>query len=347
MRTEDILIPGNRLFYHISNADGKVWLLPADGLRMGLQLYQPSGIKGRMLKRLFPLLHRFSPVRRVIHAEALHKVLIPLPTPWGEGLQYSIFGGTPSVHQKITIQFFRDNQLLGYAKVTDSEDVSSLFEHEQQLLYWLRQRGVTDIPECLECRELKGGLWYFLQNTVKTADSVSPSEYTRLHADFLKNLSEKTLAEMSFEDSDFANALSLLEGYLHGFPARMSDTLHQAIDEVRRHYDEKRVRFSAYHADFTPWNMFFMPAGRLYVFDWEYGRRSYPPMLDRYHFVIQQAIHVSHMEPPEIMRLIKGYDWYDDMDMRCYLLDMISRWTDREKGMITPDVRRWLELMPQ
>lgn len=344
---EDILIPGDRLFYHVSNADGKVWLLPAEGMRTGLQLYQPSGIKGRMLKRLFPLLHRLSPVRRVIHAETLHRSLISLPTPWGEGLQYSIFGGTPSVHQKITIQFFRDNLLLGYAKLTDSEDISLLFKHEQQLLDWLRQRGVTNIPECLECRKLDGGLWYFLQTTVKTADSVSPAQYTRPHVDFLKILSEKTLTEMPFEESDFAHTLSLLEGYLHDFPVRMSDALHKAVDEVHRHYDGTRVRFSAYHADFTPWNMFITPEGGLYVFDWEYGRRSYPPMLDRYHFVIQQAIHVSHLEPAEIMKLIKGYEWYDDMDMKCYLLDMISRWTDREKGKITPDVGRWLELLPQ
>ncbi len=365
MSIEDILTRGDRTFYRIANADGKVWLLPASGLRTALQLYQPSGRKGKLLKRFFPFLHRLSPVRRAIHAETIKASLIPLPTPWTDNLEYSIFGGTPSVHQKITIQFSRSNRLLGYGKLTDSEEVASLFFHEQKLLAWLKNRGIKNIPECLECCQTESGMWYFLQSTIKTSDCYSPAEYTPLHTAFLKDMAKKTLQAISFEDSDFDRALTTLEGYLPTFPEEMGHVIREAIANVRSHFGGKEVSFSAYHADFTPWNMFvYSPKQKkettgspvsetadkgldrgLYVFDWEYGQRSYPPMLDRYHFVIQQAIHVLHLGPDAILQNVQSYEWYDTMSLRCYLLDMISRWTAREKGQITPVVKQWTSML--
>ena len=70
--TEKILIndEGQR-FYRFANADGKVWIMPARHLRTAMELYQPSGRKGIMLKRWFPLLHRISVVRKKIHIETM------------------------------------------------------------------------------------------------------------------------------------------------------------------------------------------------------------------------------------------------------------------------------------
>lgn len=101
--------------------------------------------------------------------------------------------------------------------------------------------------------------------------------------------------------------------------------------------------FSAYHADFTPWNMF-VNDGRLFVFDWEYGCMSYPPMLDRYHFFVQQYIHVRHMSADEIYRNISEYAWYNGTQFRYYLLDVISRFVCRENGVISKDLVKMLEI---
>ena len=96
-------------FYRFANADGKIWLMPAKGLRMAMGLYQPSGRNGKLLKRWFPLLHRFSMVRKVIHAESLMCTLSDEPLLLLEklfcttNLEYAFFCGTPCVHQKITM----------------------------------------------------------------------------------------------------------------------------------------------------------------------------------------------------------------------------------------------------
>jgi hypothetical protein len=48
--------------------------------------------------------------------------------------EYSVFEGTPSVHQKITIQVWRGEKILGYVKLTESEEVGRLFEREASFL---------------------------------------------------------------------------------------------------------------------------------------------------------------------------------------------------------------------
>ena len=42
-------------FCHFSNPDGKAWIVPVKNMRVALNLYQPSGIKGKLVKALLPL----------------------------------------------------------------------------------------------------------------------------------------------------------------------------------------------------------------------------------------------------------------------------------------------------
>ena len=112
------------------------------------------------------------------------------------------------------------------------------------------------------------------------------------------------------------------------------------------------VEFGAYHADFTPWNMF-EEKGKLFVFDWEYAQMTYPPMLDRYHFFTQTAIFEKHWQEDEIMEYIqcaKG-NWINAEAYILYLLDIIARFTIREKGKVSGDVAHtmniWIELLKQ
>jgi hypothetical protein len=62
---------GGKRFYRFGNADGKYWIVPARGMRTALNLYQPSGIKGKMVKALLPCLHWIAPVRKAIKAQRL------------------------------------------------------------------------------------------------------------------------------------------------------------------------------------------------------------------------------------------------------------------------------------
>ena len=117
------------IFYSFANTDGKRWWMPARHMVVAMSLYQPSGAKGKLLKQYLPWLHWNPVVRKVLHAERMQLALGDelrelLERIFGlQGLEFAIFGGTPCVHQKITMQISRDSRILGYVKVTENKEI--------------------------------------------------------------------------------------------------------------------------------------------------------------------------------------------------------------------------------
>ncbi len=341
---DSITEPGNIKAYRITNADNKQWLLPVDGLSTALELYQPSGRKGKILKQWFPVLHRIPAVRNIAHASTVcvnlrSDILQMAEEAFGtDNLNYSIFGGTPSVHQKITIQFFKGTKIAGYCKLTDSTEVAKLFTHEESLLGKLSGSGIHGIPKCLGCATLADGIHTFIQSTIKTRHSYSPCRWQPEHQQFINQLANNTSLTLSFENSDFGRSMISLHNRIETIPHPFRSTIGSALEKLIELYSGETSQYSAFHADFTPWNMF-VERGKLFVFDWEYGASSYPPKLDRYHFHIQQSLHVSHSEPMAALSGIRSMNWFDPYMLRIYLLDIISRFTRREPGEFPPQLQ--------
>ena len=292
-----------RLFYAFSNADGKRWLMPARNMRTAMNLYQPSGRHGKLMKGLFPLLHHIPIVRNAVYAKKIRcdlnedfkQLLVKLFHE--EELEFSIFFGTPCVHQKIT------------------------------------------------------DIYLFVQTTTKTQQSKVPHEWSDLHEAYLKELQLKTQQTLPFEESDYYQTLKDLESHLDWLPLFIDKSLiTETIIRIAKKFSGKYVIFSAYHADFTPWNMF-VENGHLFVFDWEYARMTYPPMLDRYHFFTQTAIFENFWQGNDIVAFLQSKEsaWVDKDAYTLYLLDIIARFTLREKGSINGDIARsmriWNEIL--
>lgn len=346
-------------FLSFANADGKRWLMPVRHMRTAMNLYQPSGAKGKLVKRYLPWLYWNPVALRVLRAERMRlslsdKFRLLLERTFGErDLEFAVFCGTPSVHQKITLQVSRGNRILGYVKVTESTEIYGIFEHEKKILDTLHDQGVANVPQCLYCGTLDCGAHVFIQTTIKTAHSKVVHEWTELHSRFLDMLALRTQKRLDFGDTDFCHDLDNLENRLH----LLDDVnpLKKAITEVRSRYTDKEVTFSAYQADFTPWNMF-VEKGDLFVFDWEYARLSYPPRLDYFHFKIQTAIFEEHLPAHKIYdRFTAEADTlnrlYSDSEFsfKCYLLAIILLYVSREKEAITNTTRErisfWTELL--
>ena len=334
---------GGKRFYRFGNADGKYWIVPARGMRTALNLYQPSGIKGKMVKALLPCLHLLSPVRKAIKAETvncrlnseLHSLLCKVFDV--QEIEFAIFEGTPCVHQKITMQLSQGNRILGYCKLSTSNDIKELFEKESDTLDRLCKSGVTGIPKALHCGTLNNGMHIFVQSTEKQASSRVIHEWSALQEVFLAQLHEKTKTVLPFEKSDYYTTLSALEQHLEWLPQNIDHgVVSKATATIKEKYCGKKVEFCACHSDFTPWNMF-ANGKKLFVFDFEYAGMSYPAGLDRYHFFTQTAVFERHWGAEEIIAYI-GSDagkWIDRQLYAMYLLDIISRFTMREGGKVT------------
>lgn len=341
-----------RRFYRFSNADGKTWIMPDRNMRVAMNLYQPSGRNGKLVKALFPRLHRFSFIRRVIHAQTEHyRLSDEMEQLLGrlfqeKEIEFSVFGGTPCVHQKVTMQISKGNRILGYCKATVNDEVAALFRSEAELLETLCQKGMENIPVCLFCNKLSNGLNLFVQTTAKTYRSKVVHEWGKLHDDFLLRLHQKSATIVQFEETDYFQTLAAFQKHIGWLPESVDkELIDSTLQRVLSEWRGKEMECSAYHADFTPWNMF-SEGGRLFVFDWEYARMTYPPMLDRYHFFTQTSIYEKHWQGCDFATFMRSSqsNWIDPKAYTLYLLDVIARFTLREKGNVKEDMARSMKI---
>lgn len=338
-------------FIRFSNADGKAWVVPVRSMQTALNLYQPSGVKGKLVKSFLPYLHWIPLVRGIIKAESLQIKLeerieaLLCQTLGVESFEFSIFEGTPSVHKKVTIQISQGTKILAYCKLSNSPDVVSLFKHEQNILNTLHEKGVNNVPECLYCGEVsaESDTTIFVQSTIKTNRSQVVHEWRAAQQQFIEDLHQKTKERVPFAESDFAKSLTLLDRYLCKLSPENQEIISDAIKHIRAVYSGGEVEFSAYHADLTPWNMFF-ENGELFVFDFEYSQMSYPPYLDWFHHFTQTAIFERHLTPEQIAAEFQSCKIANSNTLyRAYLLDVISRYIYRERGDISRNTMENIE----
>lgn len=347
---------GSNTFYTFSNADGKRWLMPAKNMRTAMNLYQPSGIKGKGMKALFPYLYRLGVVNKAVGAEKKRYELVPeleklLCRLFGTGdIEFSIFCGTPCVHQKITMQISKGARILSYAKFSDNDEIKHIFRQEQETLDYLEQKGVTSVPRCLYSGEWRDGLGLFVQTTTKTRHSSTDHRWNEREMAFLEELHEKTKQHIPFEETEYYRDLCLLCEEMNNLPGFETRPIVEGVSKVLNFYVHREVVFSFYHADFTPWNIY-VEKGRLYAFDFEYAKRTYPPYLDYFHFFTQTAIFEEHLGADGIWKLfqhdkerLQSLFGNPDLAYTSYLLGIIAHYVKREKGVFTGDVQRNMKL---
>lgn len=351
----------NRKYLKITNKDGKVWLMPKQHMKTGLELYQPSSKKGMLLKRWLPWLYWLKPLMGKMGMSDIEYVMDPqihhiIEKEFNQDdVEYSVFEGTPCVHQKTTIQIFKGENILGYCKVTKNPELYSIFQHEQKLLGWFHEKGVGQIPECPYCGKTEDGNIVFLQTTTKTLNSLVGHELGIKQLEFLSMLKVKTGVEMLYHESDQYQAICSLKAHENLLTVSQQKIMSWAVDAIETYYGAKKQLFCAYHADFTPWNMF-ENAGRLFVFDFEYGRYSYMPYLDMFHFLTQTAIFERELSAKQIYEEMLGREtelkeFFDNpwMAYLIYLVDVTARFVVRDGLSRTSDVdkliKTWFELM--
>jgi hypothetical protein len=332
-----------RLYYTISNADGKTWIIPDKNTQTALSLYQSSSWRGKLLKRLFPYLKGLKMLRKQLAIKdnryELRAELSDLLTDvfHSDAIELAFFLGTPSVRQKIILQISRGKTILGYCKVSDREEVKQSFYHEQTILKTLKAKGVKQIPECLYCGALTDNISLFVQSTVKTNQSKVIHQWRPQHWDFLTELKQKTEQTLPFEQTDYFHTIDTFAQDLSCFSLSERSIIRSAIDKVMGYYSGKTVAFSACHDDFTPWNMCF-ERGQLFVFDLEYAKLTYPPYLDRFCFLTQCCIFEQHLDADEIYKVylsqkqtISKRIENPDFSYLCSLLSILSLYSKEIK----------------
>lgn len=389
----------NNRYLTITNSDGKAWVLTDNNLSTAMNIYQPSSVKGKLLKKFLPLLNSIPIIATIFERklgitekfyEISPQLMKLLKSVFNvDELELSFFLGTPSVHQKTTMQVFSGNRILGYCKITNRNEIKKVFKHEEEVLTYFNKVGIENIPKCLYCGSINvtteektvaiDDMWLFIQSTIKTKKSKVKHNIIKEHYEFLLKLAELTKIDISYLESDYN---SMVEGlkvnvdYLINYGEvdliESKRIIMESINIVEKELRKSGQRFSGYHSDFTPWNMFFEPSakdsndGGLFVFDFEYAKFSYPPLLDIFHYFTQICIFEKQMGPEEIYQKflddfkvtksligdnVSGWKNVDDYkkSYMYYLLDVIALYLDRDQGQFNRDVKRnlsiWIKLL--
>lgn len=350
----------------VKNKDGKIWVFPTRNIKTAICIYQPSSTKGIVLKKIIPLLVKIG-MCSIFKKFGLEEIDYDLSNEIKEYLfsiygsdhiQFSVFYGTPGTQQKTTIQIFNGDSILGYCKITESIELYEVFQKEDKILKYLAEKNVSNVPISKGCNDINGKIFVFVQSTNKLLNSTEHHSLGTLELEFLKVLYEKTVQNITFYQSDFFSSISFLRDNIqllvkYGFSAKVFE---KSISIITSHYKSKYT-YSVIHRDFTPWNMY-CSESKLYVFDFEYAKYTYPPYIDIVHYLSQTNIFEKKMDPNNNvekilgeMEKIKSQIAVDNVDVLIisYLIDIISLYIEREHRLLSNEtldkINYWYKML--
>lgn len=354
------------IFCLIPSASNPRWLIPLKNHQLfiaSLALYQPSLLRAKVIKRLTILFARLGIadlfVKDRLYFERDDEFVKKIFNK--NDLYYAIFTGTEGSHRKVTVQVMDEKgRILGYIKVADSDKIDALLKNEAEILRDLSKLEVEIglFPEVLYYGSADN-VNILVLDTLKSSKSTYSSRLSEKHIEFLAEVFNKTShKEILFSESSFFNGLKdrvrRLEDEKLGGAEK--GAYQRALDYLERKLGNEKLPFGLCHRDFTPWNTFFHN-GKLYVFDWEYSKREYPPLMDVFHFIVQDGIQVRHLKPEKLIkRVLRHGKWLsvycglvgvkETLIMPllvCYLLDISLLYIERERGNLSTDTLKILE----
>lgn len=291
----------------------KVWVDDRDSIRRALNLYLPSRPAGRVVKALasccprvtLPLMCRGKPdaatqKRLELAAAAIGKRL-------GDDVcAVSVSPGAANrIENNITAQVSGRAGIIAYVKLAEGPATAQLLDNEAAMLAWLADKdlGPAVVPKLIGL-DRANGLTLLLQGPPPSSSrqrGVAADQKDTAFLSALMALDRKVVPlGQLFADWRAVRATARVD---HRDPAddnleALSDDAETALAAV---FPARQVTVSASHGDYTPWNCLDLNDGRLFVFDWEKGRREAPLLVDLFNRVYMPAEVLLRMPP---LRLI-------------------------------------------
>lgn len=286
----------------VKNYEGKIWAFPKKYLRKGMSIYQPSAWKGKLLKIILPL-YLIIPikigmniyVKRMTIAKEFKRYLEETDS---KEYEISVFYGSLGPNRKTTVQVFNKKKIKSYIKIAFDYKIYESFIHEDSILTFLNKCRVKDVPMSLGVKSI-GNRYLFEQTSLKFGNSKIQYKISDIHWDFLKQLHNSTKTTLVFESTDFYAGLKRFDEIKEILSSNEKKCLEEAIEFICCYFKAKRMSFSLYHGDFTPWNTI-INKSKLCVFDFEFAQYTYLPLMDIYHFYTQTQLLVEHASKEDI-----------------------------------------------
>lgn len=283
----------------IPNIEDAKWLLPLNdnsNRRNSILLYQPSTIKGYLLKSVY-LMIPVTFAKNILKANLVtlnninilnNKNLFRDKNIRYTDIYYSFFLGTKGAHCKTTIQISDKSNPIMYLKLTDNPEIAQLFNNEDKILRLLSNTVMRNNIPIVLSNTKNGDYYYFASSTTKTTKSKYKKTLSIEHVNFLVDLYLSTKGKViSNESKYYIDTKNLLINYLN--KNKNSQWIMNIFEEVFIKIKNTKLTLGVCHRDFTFWNCYFND-NKIFVFDWEYAIEESLPYIDILHFIIQKSI---------------------------------------------------------
>jgi hypothetical protein len=289
-RTREFLIVPSRSAPH--------WLLPLGNPAItarSFDIYVPYAPVGRVLKSIANGLFR-SGWSGLLRNRVLVSSAGPLPI---ENLVQSLTGecypvfsfslGAPGSFrfQKVTMQVMgRDGVVLGYMKLSLTEEAKNFVRHEATVLKRLEESPLRPyIPRVLYAGPWTDVGYILFQSALNGAPG--PTVLTSEHNRLLKMMREIRVVHKPGP----AVLQHVAERWKRVAPqlgSRWSEIGDGILRSCARSLASVSLPCGLMHGDFTPWNSK-LDNGELFLFDWEWSEEEAPLDWDLFHFKVQTA----------------------------------------------------------
>ncbi|MBW1612941.1 MAG: hypothetical protein JRJ57_02975 [Deltaproteobacteria bacterium] len=195
--------------------------------------------------------------------------------------------GTPGPTQKITIQLWDKNQIVGYLKYATKPAAVNRLEQEYSML--------TSLPKGIGPRPLKYG--DFIDGI---ALLIAPLFGKQVQSKLPPTLEVKQLLKEMVKKEKYS-----VEN--HPWVQKLREKNAEDIDCWLLHLTNRQWQLVVNHGDFAPWNIFKCTDGRIRAIDWEYGCLEGFPYIDLTYYLLQVIALIYRWSPIKAQAYAKRF----------------------------------------
>ncbi len=196
-------------------------------------------------------------------------------------LRISIAVGPPRPNRKPVVRCYGEDGMFAVAKLGPDDHTAEMVRNEGRWLDAMAADPLKNVvtPPLMHLGDYGNSALLVMGALDLTSDL--GVDFDEVPVATAREFSERFAEGVSMQDSQ----------WWHRLPVRMNDTKLDSVQAMMSQLSESEkfnaVRTSAWHGDWSPWNMGWSPTGKLCIWDWERTTVGVPTGLDVLHLHYQ------------------------------------------------------------
>lgn len=329
--------------YLVFNQNENTWILPADKLKLAIEMCQPYSKKDQKRRDLILTVKDVGFALRKMGVETVNLLLQPQLKEYIDGLvgteNYYVaayMGDISSeLNQKVTLQIFTNEKILCYLRISNSSEVIKVMKHELDMIDFLHEKEVANIPEIIDA-SIIGDLHIFAQKSEKKLSDKVKLEFDDRHMKCLKDMLDKTKILCKYDETDLYRLIQKLKSEIKTkFPKNEGMILQHSIRIIENQLKDTEDYYAVSHGDFSPWNIYYNSKKEVCMYDFEYAHYTMPEYVDAFHYLTKMSLYGLHNDGDKTIAVYDKYkkillqyiDKDTDFVYLCYLIGIISSYS--------------------